>query len=251
MASVPEVERVGSRGLLFTFCDLDGLPATVYLIEGQKHWFVVDTFLGPESMKPVREAMERKRLVKPVVVFNTHYHWDHVWGNCAFLNATIVSHRLTKEAMIFKAWAELAEYGRHQQGDVSIILPQLLFDERLAFEEDGVEFFHTPGHTQDSSSCYDRIDKVLLVGDNVELPLPYLYWNDLDRYLETLKSYLAVDVQRIIAGHHIRVTLEIIKANMDYIRDFILGQADKYQQGAGAATHSQNRKRIIPTEHDR
>lgn len=240
MSSIPKIERIGRRGLLFTFADLDDLPTTVYLIEGPKHWFVVDTFLGPEAMKPVREAIERPRRIKPVVVCNTHYHWDHVWGNGAFLNATIVSHRLTKEAMISRARAELEEFRSYQRGEVSIILPQLLFDDKLVFAEDGVEFFHSPGHTQDSSSVYDRMDGVLAVGDNVELPLPFLYENNLGQYLETLKKYLELDAKRIIAGHHTRVTPEIIQSNIDYLWDLILGETDRHEKGEGRRTHLQN-----------
>lgn len=234
------IEKVGSRGTLFVYDDLDGLPTTVYLIDGPSHWFVIDTFLGPESMRPVRKFIDRRRPAKPVVVLNTHYHWDHVWGNCAFLNATIASHRLTKERMLAHGHEELVAYGQYRKGEVYTVMPQLLFEERQAFEEDGVEFFHSPGHTEDSSSCYDRVDKVLLVGDNVELPLPYLYWNDLGRYQETLKNYVAMDAKRIIAGHCPKVTKEAIDVNMEYLREFMAGNTKWYETGEGKSTHAQN-----------
>lgn len=235
-----EAEKVGSRGTLFTFGDLGGLTTTAYLIEGPRHWFVVDTFLGPESMATVLEHIGRTDPGKPVVVFNTHYHWDHVWGNCAFHGATIAAHDLTRSKMAEVGQKELEAYGEYRRGKVSIVLPQLLFDSKLRFEEDGVELFHSPGHTEDSSSCYDRVDGVLLAGDNLELPLPYLNWGKLDRYLETLEDYLKLEAGRVIAGHHPRVTGEIINGNMEYLRDFASGRAEKYLKGEGRDTHTQN-----------
>lgn len=234
------IEKVGARGTLFVFDDLDGLPTAVYLIDGPKHWFVIDTFLGPDSMAPVRKVVDRRRPSKPVVVLNTHHHWDHVWGNCAFLNSTIASHRLTKERMVEHGHEELVSYGKYQRGEVSVILPQMLFDDRLAFEENGVEFFHSPGHTEDSSSCYDRADKVLLVGDNVELPLPYLNWGGLDMYLKTLEGYERMGAARVIAGHCPRVTAEVIDVNKEYLREFMSGNTKWYETGEGKATHAQN-----------
>lgn len=234
------IESVGSRGTLFTYDDLDGLPTTVYLIEGPSRWFVIDTFLGPQSMAPVMDRISRDGPGKPVVVFNTHYHWDHVWGNCAFAGATVVSNRLTRAKMSEVGLKELDAYKNYRRGAVELVLPDLTFDHRLYFEEDGVELFTSPGHTEDSASCCDRIDNVLLVGDNVELPLPYLYWDNLDRYVETLGEYQKLGAKRVIAGHHPLVTGDIIDGNVEYLKDFSSGRAGRYLQGEGRDTHAQN-----------
>lgn len=234
------VEKVGTRGTLFIFDDLDGLPTTVYLINGPRHVFVVDTFLGPESMEPVLAHMAEHCPGKPVVVFNTHYHWDHIWGNCAFPGAAIVSHSLTRAKTAEVGAKELEAYGKYRQGRVELVLPGLTFGSSLCFEDDGVEFFHSPGHTEDSSSCYDRVDGVLLAGDNLELPLPYLYWDKLGSYLETLDGYLKLGARRVIAGHHPLVTGEIIGGNMEYLGDFGSGKAEKHRDGEGRGTHARN-----------
>jgi glyoxylase-like metal-dependent hydrolase (beta-lactamase superfamily II) len=234
------IEKVGSRGTLFVYDDLDGLPTTVYLINTPRHVFIVDTFLGPESMEPVLRHMAERCPGKPVVVFNTHYHWDHIWGNCAFPGATVAAHRLTRPKMAEVGQQELTAYQRYRRGAVDLVLPHLTFDARLCFEDDGVEFFHSPGHTQDSTSGYDRIDNVLLVGDNVELPLPYLNWDGLGRYLKTLEGYEEIGAARIIAGHCPKVTKEAIDVNMEYLREFMAGNTEWYETGEGKATHAQN-----------
>ncbi len=235
-----QIENVGKRGTLFVFDDLDGLPTTVYLIDGTEHLFVVDTFLGPKSLAPVLAHISKHCPGKPAVVFNTHYHWDHVWGNGAFPKATIVAHRLTKERMLAHGQEELIAYAKYKKGEVHMVTPQLLFEDRQAFVQDGVEFFHSPGHTDDSSSCYDRVDKVLLVGDNIELPLPYLNWNGLGQYLKTLEGYQRMGAARIIAGHCPKVGKETIDVNIEYLRRVMAGNTKQFETGEGRATHAQN-----------
>ena len=234
------IEKVGSRGTLFTYSDLEGLLTTVYLIECPGHVYVIDTFLGPGSMTPVLEHIDKSCPGKPAVVFNTHYHWDQVWGNCAFPGAIVASHRLTRQKMAEAGQKELDAYGQYRRGEVRLVMPGLTFDSGLAFEDDGVEFFHSPGHTEDSSSCLDRVDGVLLVGDNVEMPLPFLNWDDLEAYRKTLEGYKQRNVSRIIAGHCLQVTTEVLDANIRYLEDFQQGRTAAYETGASGPSHSQN-----------
>ena len=93
------------------------------------------------------------------------------------------------------------EKRRFAKEEIVIVLPNRTFSDRLAFEEDGIEFFHSPGHTADSSSCYDRVDRVLFVGDNVEEPLHYENTDDLGDYTRTLNHYLELDAKHIVTSH--------------------------------------------------
>ena len=85
------------------------------------------------------------------------------------------------------------------------------------FENDGVEFFCSPGHTADSSSCYDSVDRALFVGDNVEEPLHYENADDLGNYTQTLKQYLALDASIIVASHGGIISNDFVKITLDYI----------------------------------
>ena len=236
----PVVSAVGKRGALFTFFDLDGLETNVYAINGPLHVFVVDTFLGPRSMNIVKKQMASSLRRKPVVVVNTHYHWDHVWGNCAFPKTLIVAHAVCREKIARIGAKELEAYGKLKQGNVKLVLPNCTLTDKLVFEDDGVEIFHTPGHSADSCSVYDRQDKVLFVGDNVEQPLPYLYSKELETYGRTLESYLTIKSKRVIAGHCTTVTPRIIRQNLEYLAAFRDGATGKYERGKYRQTHSQN-----------
>lgn len=214
------VERIGNRGLLFSF--EDPYYSNVLVILGENHVFVLDTFLGNDSMKIVQNKIAEEGYAgKPIVVFNSHADYDHYWGNGAFKNALIIGHELCKARVLAEGEASLEEYADHQRGEIELIPPKRIFQETLIFEDEGVKFFHTPGHTLDSSSCFDERDGVLFVGDNVESPLPYLNHVNFDQYIRTLKSYLEFDWEYIIAGHDPPFTgPDLINLNIDYLQRF-------------------------------
>ncbi len=194
----------------------------MYIIFGHEHTFVLDTFLGPDSMKYVLQEIEERTTRKlPIVIFNSHADYDHYWGNCAFEKADIVGHELCKERIISESEAALIKHVNEKKGDVIIVPPNITFQENLRFEKDGVIFFYTPGHKLDCSSCYDEKDGVLFVGDNVESPLPYLNHPNFDQYIQTLDSYLKFDSNLIIAGHDPPLkNTDLIHRNINYLRNF-------------------------------
>lgn len=61
----------------------DAGEATCYVVEGPEKALVIDTVNGKEDLK----AIVRQITDKPLVVFNTHGHPDHVFGNVFFEEA--------------------------------------------------------------------------------------------------------------------------------------------------------------------
>jgi len=182
----------------------------------------VDTFLGNDSMKTVHQLIvDEGYSNKPIVIFNSHADYDHYWGNGAFKDAIIVGHEHCKERILIEGQASLVKYADHQRGEIELIPPNRTFQETLSFEGEGVKFFHTPGHSLDSSSCFDERDRVLFVGDNVESPIPYLNHVNFDQYIRSLESYLELDWKFIITGHDpLLETTDLIKQNIDYLKGF-------------------------------
>lgn len=233
-----EVKKIGSRGTLFTFSDLVGTDydctTNVYVIEGREQVFVCDTFLGPDSMQAVKEYIATHMAGKPLIIFNSHADWDHVWGNCAFASALIIAHQQCRGRLKADGEADLAKHAKFHRGEISLVLPNLTFQERMGFPEEGIEFFHSPGHTADSATCYDRIDRVLFVGDNLEDPIPYVTPGLLEQYVATLKRYLSIGIDTIIPVHGEVVSRELVRRNLQYIERFRFGQpeectTDKYR----------------------
>lgn len=237
-----DVKKVGNRGFLFSFTDMDNYPTNVYLINGKSRYFVCDTFLGPSMMTAIAEFALTELGQKSFVIFNSHYHWDHIWGNCYFANALIVSHMMTRERILRLSKKEITKNHRFWEKEAYIKPPDCTFQEKILFPEDSVEYFYSPGHTKDSSSCLDVEDGVLFVGDNLEYPIPYLESAYLEDYETTLKQYKLVPWQTIIPGHGSVAGMKLLDQNLRYIQDLLANQPERYHQEPYQFIHNINIK---------
>jgi glyoxylase-like metal-dependent hydrolase (beta-lactamase superfamily II) len=87
------------------------------------------------------------------------------------------------------------------EGHTKKVLPNTLIEDCMVLPEDGLEIFYSPGHTADSISVYDRLDKMLYVGDNIETPMPEIY-DSKEHCMESLRKYLEYDFTYCISGHN-------------------------------------------------
>jgi len=146
-----KIRKIKDREVLFTHSN-PGWDLNVYLIMGRKCNYIIDTGLGSLSIDPIKDYIKNDN--KKTVVINTHYHWDHVWGNGSLKNCIIIS-QLCRE-MIQSKWEEVIEKNnQYRYGEVAIYLPNLVFEKELYFPEDKIKLFYTPGHTLDSISVID------------------------------------------------------------------------------------------------
>ncbi len=219
--------KVGTRGYFFSF--EDPYFTTLYVINGENRIFICDTFLGPDPMKEVLQFLDKEGVKdKEIIVFNTHYDYDHIWGNQLFENSIILAHELCVKELKEIGEDDLKQFESHKKGDVKLVLPNTDFKEKLLFSDDGVEFYHTPGHTADSSSCYDSVDKVLIVGDNLESPFPYIRILNVPEYTNSLREYLTRDVKIIVSGHDELMNDDgLLRANLDYLENFAPNKIDR------------------------
>ena len=155
---------------------------------------------------------------KPVThLLLTHVHGDHVFGNQAFEDCVIVSHRRLKERMaesLKNEWApgnlegmlEDVKKNRPERAwlfeGLRIVLPSETFDERYTL--DGMEMINLGGHTDCSSVVYVPDEKVLFAGDQIfaeTFPWAGDPTADPDAWIEAFKKMLAMDVDVIVPGH--------------------------------------------------
>lgn len=197
-----EQQAIGKRGQLFIFDDLEGSQTHVYTMIGDHHVFVIDTYLGPSYILPVIEYLKDFRETRRTVIVNTHYDWDHIWGNSAFPHGLFIAHDSFSKQLGLHFENQLKENHKYVKDTIYMPSPSITFSDKLTFIGEGIEIFHSPGHTSDSISIYDAKDEVLIVGDNVEEPQPYE--NDVMReiFVNTLKSYLKYPFRYLIAGHY-------------------------------------------------
>ncbi len=213
-----DIHSVGKRGTVFEFDD--PYRTNVYVINGDKHVFVCDTFCGSDSMEIIKEHLKKIEADrKPIVIFNSHSHYDHVWGNGSLDAIMVIAHIECRRLLESEGRDALDKYDEHRRGEVVSRMPDVVFEKRVTFAEEGVELFHTPGHTVDSASCMDTHDKILFVGDNIETPIPYLNEPDLAPYISTLESYLDLEWKYVVPGHDLVQTDDaLIRENIEYLR---------------------------------
>lgn len=211
------IQKIGTRSTLFTF-GVTEWNLNIQLIEAEKYNYLIDTGLGSGSVLPIIQHIKNKR---PIVVINTHYHWDHVWGNWMFKDSLIVSHSLCRE-ITERKWEEMiSKNGRYISGEARMLLPNITFNRDLKFEEDGIRLVFTPGHTEDSISVLDEVDKVLNAGDNIgdtpEEIVPSLDCPK-EEYLRSLEIYENMSFLKCISGHNVVMGSDVTGRIMDKMR---------------------------------
>lgn len=213
-----KIEKLSGRHIIFKY-NITEWDLNIHLIAGQKYNYLIDTGLGSESVEPVMEYLKSNG--NPIIVINTHHDWDHIWGNCAFRDHTIIAHWRCRE-MILEEWEEMLIGNRqYVRGEASMYLPNLVFSDTLYFPDDKIRLFHTPGHTPDSISILDEVERVINVGDNigdtVDEILPSIETTK-EVYLNTLSRYMALDIQACVSGHNVVLGKEVF----DMIRKVIV-----------------------------
>src|SRR5271157_145125 len=239
---IMKITNVGTRCVVFSFDDIeDASPTNVLVILGIKHVFICDTYLGPDVMARIHDEVFQKYSKESWIAFNSHADWDHHWGNCFFKDGTILATELTRKAIAANGASELADNNKYAAGAVEICPPNEIFSEALRFPNEGIEFFSSPGHTPDSASCYDALDKVLFTGDNVESPIPSLTSSDIDTYVHTLGTYLTYDIDHVVAGHGIIIaTRVLIEDNLAYLVSLQHNTVEPQEDSRWKAIHEQN-----------
>lgn len=237
-----KTEKISKTTTVYTYDNIESYDTNVILIEKKSKYYLIDTYCGSESMLPILNVTNHSD--KEVIVINTHFHWDHVWGNCCFKNNTIISHSKCRH-LLDKNWErQLNENSNYLSGMVEKQLPNTTFQEKLFFHEDGLELFYTPGHTVDSISIFDQQEQILYVGDNLEQPIIYVESNDIQTYLKTLQNYLHYRPQNIIAGHTLNLSEQDIINTINYLTGLLKNEKIEFESPYAQKVHELNLKNI-------
>ena len=179
--------------------------ALSYLIVGDKRALLFDSGLGIGKLGEI----VRRLTALPVVVLNSHTHFDHVGGNSEFSTVYAVDSAFTRKnadghpnAYMLKnagpsgacpplpAGFDFAKYAikpfhiTHSVRDGEII----------DLGGRPLEVLLTPGHTPDSLCLLDRKQKQLFTGDTFYPDEIWLWWpeTDLDAYQKSIERIAAL-----------------------------------------------------------
>lgn len=188
-----------------------------YLIIGEEQALLFDTGLG---MSPIRPVIEQLTAL-PVVVLNSHTHFDHIGGNAEFDRILAVSSPYTTANQRGFPHSELAG---EAASDAFCSAAPADFDARSYHTSswsptgtvaDGdkldlggrvLEVIHVPGHTPDALALIDRENGLLWTGDTYYDATIWIYVpeTDLDLYQHSLDrlAALAPSVKRLLPAHN-------------------------------------------------
>jgi glyoxylase-like metal-dependent hydrolase (beta-lactamase superfamily II) len=224
----------------FRFDDIPDYYTCVFLIETERRVFLLDTFAGPDSMTALRQRIDAIRADRQAVVVNSHFHWDHVWGNSAFKDFPIVAHERCRETLAAKWDEQIERSGQYMQGRAERVLPTITFGDRLSFPEDGLELFHSPGHTGDSISLFDRRTESLYVFDNLERPIVYVEGENVDRYIATLENYRRLNPKHSHGSHTVNLDAGDITSTIRYLKQLQEGIPMTFATDYETKVHQEN-----------
>jgi glyoxylase-like metal-dependent hydrolase (beta-lactamase superfamily II) len=221
--------------------------ANVTAIGSDRGLVVVDTHGSTAAGRVVLDDLRRLSAGAVSAVVNTHWHWDHSFGNAAFREASsdvpIHAHE--------EAAAMLAEKGEYMKGrfaesedphrdDVvatELVIPDHTFSSTKVLDlgDRSVELVH-PGRGHTSGDIVVRVPDVdvLLAGDLVEESAKP--WIGLDSYPfewpASIDLVLAVitDATRVIPGHGVPVD----RGFVDTQRDELVAIAETVRMLAGS-----------------
>ena len=196
----------------------DAGESTCYVVEGPEKALIVDTLNGLEDL----HALVRRVTDKPLVVFNTHGHCDHIYGNMFFDEAYL---NRADWAIHDEFFADYENYVRSQpEGEakryaLSLIesgkakpcpLKDIQPGDTIDLGGRVLEAILVAGHTPGSLCLLDRQSRTLFTGD----ALCHQLWMQLDHSTSIrtlLESLNGLDpwrgeFDRMAMGHGIETT---------------------------------------------
>lgn len=188
----------------------EGLDLNVGVVIGGEGVLVVDTRASHRQAQQLLDDLRTLTGLPPRWVLNTHYHWDHCWGNALFPSAQVWGHERCRAALMEDG--ESARLGVLERmpadpdvEDVVITPPDHTFGLRHAVDlgDRIVEFRYLGlGHTDSDVVAYVGDSGTVFGGDLIEEGAPPSFtdsfpldWPDaLDRLLE-------LESATIVPGH--------------------------------------------------
>jgi cyclase len=186
--------------------------ANAGIIIGKNGIVVVDTMISSKEAKRfIRDIRTISR--KPIrYVVNTHYHFDHVFGNSEFakLGAVIIAQENDKKAMISSAKETLKNIGKYgftskDMKGTTPAYPVLTYGDRMTIDIGGqlIELIHARhSHTDGDTLVYLPGKKIIFAGDILFTNYhPFLGEGNIEEWAKELDDIKSMDVEKIIPGH--------------------------------------------------
>jgi glyoxylase-like metal-dependent hydrolase (beta-lactamase superfamily II) len=192
---------------------------------------LIDSGYLPKKSAELKRILQEKLGCRIELLFNTHYHSDHTFGNQSF-ECPILSSEECKNIMqrnLSTHWTPeeinlaMKEDPELKEGwkDLKITLPNMTFKEKLSYDLKGIKavFQRIGGHTRDSSIVFFQDYKLLFSGDLVFSDLyPTQLSVDLSplELVKALRIIEKMDVDIIVPGHGPTCDKSMVRKLIEY-----------------------------------
>jgi glyoxylase-like metal-dependent hydrolase (beta-lactamase superfamily II) len=205
--------------------------ANVFVVKGRERDLLVDSGMGVGDIRAALAPM----LDKPLILFTTHNHLDHIGGHRQFTDAEILIHRAEADGLRAPAGprglryddfdsatrSSFEEAGFAADGLFIDAVPEAGYDPaghrfegtrptRLVDEGEVIDVgdrrftvLHLPGHSPGSIALWDDVDGVLIAGDTIYdgVLVDTMPCSDVASYLATMERLRSLPVQVVHGGH--------------------------------------------------
>jgi glyoxylase-like metal-dependent hydrolase (beta-lactamase superfamily II) len=202
------IQEIGDRvfALHYEFIDQQ-----IGVILGGSDVLVVDSRSTESQANEIARDIRRLTPDPVSIVVNTHYHWDHTWGNHALRPATLWGHVRTAERMredqselagrLADAYPDLASEFR----SMTIDPPERTFPAGTTIHlgDRAVDLaYHGRGHTDSDISIHVPDASVLFAGDLIENGAPPSFGQGYPmEWAETVERLLPLGTGAVVPGH--------------------------------------------------
>lgn len=193
-------ENIDQKGLLFgKWCSMPGVwtftnrwQNFMYLLVGEEKALLIDTGYGEGNFRQIVESITSK----PVMVVNTHGHFDHTGGNGWWDAAWMAEGAVAGARFPFneeqQSWFDAKphrDYAIHilKEGDI------------IDLGGKTVEVLSIPAHQEGSIALLDKTDRLLFTGDELEAGQVLLFVRDHNLSLEQVVSAHKANMEKLTA----------------------------------------------------
>ena len=206
-----------------TFYFNDLRVCTYILWDETKECVIVDAGCESASEQNRLQKFITENNLRPVMLINTHAHFDHVLGNLFVSDTYSIPSAIHEDDMLLlsKVSQQTAMFGLEvKQPPMATVF--LTEKEPVRFGHSQLQVLHTPGHTLGGICLYSAEDKFVLVGDTLfnesigRTDLPGGNYDDLMNSIRT-KLMTLPDETVVFSGHGAASTIGYEKLNNPYI----------------------------------
>ncbi|MBR0087190.1 MAG: MBL fold metallo-hydrolase [Lachnospiraceae bacterium] len=204
-------------------------PQFVYLLIGDEKAALIDTFYGYGDLRQLVETITDK----PVMVINTHGHYDHTGGNSFWPEAYMSEYAATEAKRAFgEELQKIADSHAYPDYNINILRD----GDVIELGNHTLEIISIGAHSPGSIAILDKTERILYSGDEMEAGQVLIGRSKVPAHLETmLKLKKFEDQFDFINSAHNGTHL-----TKDYLEDFIeldnrliAGTATKLDSAAG------------------